>query len=182
MLSAMDVANFFIDFEDTETSDGMTNLRVNKLLYFAQGWSLVCLKRGLFQDSIKAWKLGPVVEQVYQTFKPCGKNRIDSILGDYSYEKFSDEELQLLIDIQREYGKYSTSALVDMTHEPSGPWSKYYVQDGNQTIPENEIETYFAALPPIKHFNKNSLKEIETVGQRDESGYLVLPKEYDSGL
>lgn len=53
MLTALDVANFFINLvKDTE--DPMTDLRVNKYVYFAQGYALAKLGRPLFKDEIQA--------------------------------------------------------------------------------------------------------------------------------
>lgn len=46
MCKAIDVANFFVDMANNDPNDCMTNLRVNKLLYFAQAWSLVRRGKG----------------------------------------------------------------------------------------------------------------------------------------
>ena len=62
MVHAIDVARFFINIANTiPTYDLMTNLRVNKLLYFAQGECLRRLGYPLFDDDIEAWTYGPVV-------------------------------------------------------------------------------------------------------------------------
>lgn len=52
MCRAIDVANFFIDLANSDPDDCMTNLRVNKLLYFAQAWSLVRRGKPLFPDEL----------------------------------------------------------------------------------------------------------------------------------
>ena len=68
MATALDVANFFID-SAKDTEDPMTNMRVNKYVYFAQGYALAKLGRPLFKDEIQAWEHGPVVPALYQLFK-----------------------------------------------------------------------------------------------------------------
>ena len=52
--------------------DLMTNLRLQKLLYFAQGWHLARFGRPLFDASIEAWPYGPVVPEVYRAYKEYG--------------------------------------------------------------------------------------------------------------
>ena len=68
MLKAIDVANFFVDLANSDPDDCMTNLRVNKLLYFAQAWSVVRRNKPLFEEDMQAWKYGPVVPEVYTAF------------------------------------------------------------------------------------------------------------------
>ena len=58
MLKAIDVANFFVDLANSDPDDCMTNLRVNKLLYFAQAWSVVRRNKPLFEEDMQAWKYG----------------------------------------------------------------------------------------------------------------------------
>lgn len=53
MITAMDVANFFIDLtNNSKTDDKMTNLRINKLLYFAQGEYLAKYGTPLFDEDM----------------------------------------------------------------------------------------------------------------------------------
>lgn len=182
MLHAIDVANFFIDMANanSEVEDFMTNLRVNKLLYFSQAWSLVRRGKPLFSEELQAWKYGPVVPCVYQTFKPCGKEPISSVSGDYSPEVFSCDELELLIDVIREYGKYSTPALVEMTHAVGTPWTDIYVPDSNNVITQDSLSKYFSNHSALAAFELAAVSEDDYVGYRDSSdGLLVLPKEYD---
>ena len=86
MAKVQDVAKFFIGLanEQAEQNQGdlMTNLRLQKLLYFAQGWYLARYGKPLFSDEIEAWTYGPVVPEVYQTYKPNGKDGIEGTLPD----------------------------------------------------------------------------------------------------
>lgn len=54
-LSALDVANFFINLSCNSEEEEMTNLRLNKILFFAQAWSLVRFNKGLFVEDFHAW-------------------------------------------------------------------------------------------------------------------------------
>ena len=69
MAKAIDVAKFFIEIvANTPNEDAMTNLRLNKLLYFAQAGSISSLGYTLIEEDFEAWDLGPVVKSVYKTF------------------------------------------------------------------------------------------------------------------
>lgn len=179
MHKAIDIANFFIDMAHSEEEGYITNLKVNKLLYFAQAWSLVRLGRPLFDERIEAWQYGPVVPNVYVAFKRYGGDGIAEPDGAYSPENFSDDELQLLIDIQREYGKYTASALVNITHEKGSPWWQVYHGSG-QTISTETMKDYFSRKGALNTFKTRNIEKREAVGYRDPSdGRLVLPAEYN---
>lgn len=59
---AIDAANFFIKLANDAGEEGMTNLRVNKLLYFAQAWSLARLGKELFAEDFQAWVYSEIRE------------------------------------------------------------------------------------------------------------------------
>ena len=83
MAKALDVANFFVDVTSDDPEDAMTNMRVNKLLYLSQAWSLVRLGRPLFEDDeIQAWQYGPVAPGVYRAFSEYGRERIRKVAGE----------------------------------------------------------------------------------------------------
>jgi uncharacterized phage-associated protein len=180
MLTAIDVAYFFVDLANTTSlgSNAMTNLRVNKLLYFAQAHSLVRFGKPLFDENIQAWKYGPVVPSVYQEFKHCGNGRIQDIPLDYTPEMFSTDEIDLLLDVVRHYGQFSSSALVGITHKNGSPWKTVYHEDSvGSVIPADKMKVYFSKeqLPVFEP----KYDETDVIGTRNSLGYLVLPKEYD---
>ena len=176
MTRAIDFANFFIDVANN-TNDCMTNLKLNKLLYFAQAWSLARRGKPLFSEDIQAWDLGPVTPTVYREFRKYGKERIPAVVGNYDCGMFSAEELDLLVDIAREYGKYSAPTLVDMSHVEGGPW-KETRQANKQVIPKEKMRQYFSSLAPLRSVE---ISETDFIGYRDSDGYLVWPKELDDG-
>lgn len=178
MVKAMDVANFFVNLFNDDPQECMTNLRLNKLLYFAQAWSLARLDKPLFDEEIQAWDYGPVIPEVYKAFRPCGRDRIADQSGDYSQDVFTSDQLQLLLDVLNEYGKYATSGLVSITHETGSPWESVYEQGKNNVITKQSMKEYFKSQEPLKPFDDISLEE-DYVGYRNEDGILVLPKEYD---
>lgn len=153
MAKAHDVARLFIEIAASRNKDGggdlMTNLRLQKLLYFAQGWHLARYGKPLFNEPIDAWKYGPVVPAVYYEYNENGKNGIDGN-GDIDLSVFDENEYALILDVLREYDKFSTNELVSLSHVPNAPWSQ---TKQSSTIPQNEIQAYFAGKQPLPSFD-----------------------------
>src|SRR5262245_32067863 len=93
MPSAKQVAKTYLDLAASgPEADPISNLRLQKLLYYAQGWSLAQRGVALFPDKIEAWALGPVVPNVYHPLKSFGAGAIpaDAIDGTPLGEKDAD--------------------------------------------------------------------------------------------
>ncbi len=170
------VANYFIILGLDDKEEYMTNLRLNKLMYFAQAWSLALLHKPLFQESIEAWAYGPVVPSIYREYKENGKRPIESVSPEFSIEMFSDEERELLSSVMAAYRKYSTPGLVDIAHIKDGPWDKAY-NSNKRIIDQEDIRKFFSKLPPIKFPGTNY--SAPEAGFYNESGVYVLPAEWD---
>ena len=76
MANVLDVAQFMILAAGDESD--MTNMKLNKLLYYAQGIHLARTGHPLFRDQIEAWQHGPVVPSVYQQYKEFGAGPMPS--------------------------------------------------------------------------------------------------------
>lgn len=149
MARLRDVAAFFIalaqEMSEMDMGDAMTNLRLQKMLYYAQGWSLARNGKPLFEEPIEAWHYGPVVPECYSWYCGNGRNPLTADMPEK--ESFSAEEYQLLLDTWAELSQYSTSQLVSMTHMPGTPWDKMWNVTKNREIPIYEINKYFQELP-----------------------------------
>lgn len=121
MASAIDVANFFVTMSEPDEGDLVTNLKVQKLCYYAQGSAIAVLGRVLFEEPILHWEHGPVVKSVYDAFKQHGKNAIPMPQNFAAEDIFLEEERELLAEVWDVYGQFSAWKLRNMTHaEP--PW------------------------------------------------------------
>jgi len=119
-LTAIDVADYFIAMVDRESGDNITNLKLQKLLYYAQGFHVaMCGGQPLFSESIYAWKHGPVVRQVYTRYN-CEWHPIDQNAS-FNKGDYAPEDRELLDAIWSTYGQFSAKKLETMTHEES-PW------------------------------------------------------------
>ena len=128
MARAEDVAKYIIDIftikADHGFDDGMTNLRLQKLLYLAQGYSLAIYDKPLFPEAIEAWKYGPVVPTVYSRYNKFNRGVIHDDPPDQG--ALTDEDAELVLDVLSAFGKYSTGYLVDLSHKPDAPWAQVY--------------------------------------------------------
>lgn len=116
--------------------DCLTPLRLQKLLYYVQGWSLAMNGRPMFTDRIQAWKYGPVVRSVYDLFKDC---KSGAIPGDAaSSEGLSREQRDFIEQVWQAYKPYSAIALANMTHDEM-PWKKARAGLGAEANGETEI-------------------------------------------
>ncbi len=71
-LSPNDVANWFLCNIDREAGDSITHLKLQKLLYYAQAWSLVLKGKSLFEEDFEAWAHGPVLPSIFEQYKNMG--------------------------------------------------------------------------------------------------------------
>lgn len=178
MLNAVDVANFFIYLMPNKENE-LTNLKMNKLLFYAQGHCLQRFSKPLFADEIQAWQYGPVVPSVYHTFKDYRNQPISTLPKSFDSDKFSEEEKELLVDVARVYGQYTGEALKNLTHKDGSPWSQVYdPYKRDIRITNDSIKEFFNKLPSIE-LPEFEIAEDDIIGYRDENDVLVLPEEYD---
>jgi uncharacterized phage-associated protein len=115
MATALDVAQYFLAVAPEE--EGITHLKLEKLVAYAQALSLALLDRPLFPDEIEAWEHGPVVASVYNEFKGNGRAPIPAKLSEQkAREKFDDEQKFILETTNGFYGEYETWALRNRSH------------------------------------------------------------------
>ncbi len=170
------VANYFIILGLDENEEYMTNLRLNKLMYFAQAWSLALFGKPLFQERIEAWDYGPVVPSIYHQYKSFGKHPIECVSPDFSLDIFSEDERELLSAVMAHYRKFSTSGLVDIAHVDSGPWYKAY-NSSNRIINQDDIRAFFSTQPSINLPRIDST--IQEAGYYNEAGTYILPSDWN---
>ena len=116
MATVFDVANFFIfknNFEKISTEnesinyDQITNIKLKKLVYFAQGLCLAILNKPLFNDILKTWTCGPVSPILYQKFRIYGSDPIKiDIVTEKVHNNFSQVEVNILNFVYKMFSNY----------------------------------------------------------------------------
>lgn len=178
-MKSIDIANFFIDYNNHSIDNTLTNLILHKFLYFAQGYNLALYNTPLFDEDIEAWKYGPVVPSVYQTYKYNRKENISKIVGDFSLDKYDSKTIEILLAVINDYGKYSSSELINITHKKGSPWDMVYSENKNNIITTKSIYEYFKKNNLANTYSIN-MDNIEYIGSRDNnSKLLVLPADWD---
>lgn len=140
--TAAEVAKWFLAHNriatDEDGGEYISNLKLQKLLYYAQGCFLAVTEKPLFDEPIVAWQHGPVVESIYHTYKQNGAAgiRFDE---DFDFNTFTKEENELLSEVYDTFGQYSAWKLRNMTHQEA-PWLE---TRQNETISIEKIKRYF---------------------------------------
>jgi uncharacterized phage-associated protein len=110
-----------------------------KLLYYLQGFNIAVFNEKLFDEDIKAWQYGPVVPEVYSNYKEYSANGIPKEEFDLYQLGFSNDKLELFIDVFKIYNQYSAIKLMELTHNEM-PWLKTPI---NEVISFDLLKDYF---------------------------------------
>lgn len=123
--AALTIAKWFVAWAAINEAD-LPNLKLQKLLYYAQGYHLGRFGEPLFRDKIEAWAHGPVVEAVYHEFKKAGSS--DLVLArddDFDWSSVDERTTQLLVEIWDKFGGLAAWRLRDMSHSEA-PWKEHF--------------------------------------------------------
>lgn len=122
-VSAKTIASYFITrSSELNESNDLTNLKLQKILFYAQAEHHRATNTALFGESIEAWDYGPVVSSVYHWLKGCGAYPISAFDITTDTSELNPALESELSKIWDSYSKYSAGFLVKKTHEPGSPW------------------------------------------------------------
>lgn len=140
--NVIDIANKLL-LKTEEVSNGeelMTNMKLQKMLYYQQGFHLAYFGTPLFDDDLEAWMYGPVVPSVYFKYKDNKKEGIKPN-KEIQFEFNDKKEEALFNEVFRVYGVYSALGLMNMTHSEM-PWKTTDTGEGN-IISKSKIKAFF---------------------------------------
>lgn len=141
MHSCFDVAKYFLAQSSEDAGDLISNLKLQKLVYYAQGFSLALTGSPMFAEHLEAWLHGPVVPDLYREYKTFGSGHIPHPEG-FDLNVFSAEERELLDEVYEFYGQYSAWRLRQLTHGEM-PWRESYKEGLNREISLDSLRRYF---------------------------------------
>ena len=129
----------------------ITPMQVLKLAYYCHAWMLGLYHRPLLEQPVEAWKLGPVVPDIYRSLRRYGGEPVRRVIdltslgvGERPYDRF---ETNVLDQVSEKYGTLTGIQLSAMTHAPGTPWHQIWNKYGrNAIIPDPIIEDYYARL------------------------------------
>lgn len=147
-IQVFDVAAYIL-----EKMEPMTTMKLQKLVYYSQAWSLVWDEKLLFEESIEAWANGPVVRELFDYHR-----------GMYEISEMPIGNPRLLNQEQREtvdavldyYGDKSAQWLIELTHMED-PWKQARrglqpLERGNRVMSLDTIADYYSSLPAEDDF------------------------------
>ena len=143
---AQEVAETIIDLSRKRGISDLTNLKLQKLLYYSQAWQLALRDTPLFNEDIESWIHGPVVPRVFGAFKEYRWSVIDRHVT-----TLPDEAVILHVnEVLDTYGKYGATQLERLTHSER-PW--LHARRGiapdepsRNVIPKEQMRTFYQSL------------------------------------
>jgi uncharacterized phage-associated protein len=142
MYTAKQVAEYFLAKVDEDEGDLISNLKLQKLCYYAQGVGAAVRGDPMFPEEIRAWLHGPVVPDLYREYRHHGSNAIPAV-NNLDLSVFDEGDRMILDDVYSFFGQYTASRLRQMTHEEA-PWKDAYIQDANELITVEALRSYFS--------------------------------------
>jgi len=149
-ITALSIAEYFIDKANKEKRV-ITNKKLQKLVYYAQAWSLVLKNKKLFDEKIEAWVHGPAIKSLYAKYKSFGFNPIQKEVDASFLENLPSESKKILDSIWSVYGGLDAEYLEMLTHSEM-PWKE--AREGLQSSENSENEI---SLKTMKRFYSQKL-------------------------
>ena len=129
----------------SECSDQpLSNLQIQKMLYFAQMISIGQYNEAIFYDDFEAWENGPVNPGLYHVAKSCGGDRVTGLPAS-PYTKLPDRSTALIGAVLQGLKTLSPKQLVNATHWHMGAWAKRFKEGANQLIQKPLIHGEYLA-------------------------------------
>ncbi len=147
MITAQAAADFVVAFSH-QHGDPVSNLKLQKLLYYAQAWHLAIHDEPLFRDPIQAWVHGPVVPSVYQHYKDWAWKPIEDTPAIPVLDQRTNEHLE---EVMGTYGTMTAYGLELLTHEEA-PW-----RNARAGIPADEPSNAVISHEDMKAFYRSRM-------------------------
>ncbi len=157
MYNVLDVCRYIVNYSN-EKDYGISNLKLQKILYFVQAFFLFNSKnqQPCFHERIEAWDFGPVVREAYNEYKQFGSCNIPPIksytintLGswnqqivNYTDDVISTEDKTIINQVLDAFKEHTANDLVEITHNQD-PWLKAYRPYMNNEITNDSIREFF---------------------------------------
>ena len=153
------VANFILDHCEAQ-GRSISNLAMQKIIFFCHAWSLIVLREPLVKQHFEAWEFGPVLQYLYREFRRFDRDAIKSRatkinpftgakeVVNYDFRPDTAQFLRSIIDF---YSQLKPGDLVELSHVEGGPWHKVWFHHGKvnpgMKIDNDEIAAFYAKAP-----------------------------------
>jgi uncharacterized phage-associated protein len=146
-----DVCNYII-LKTKNAGEGLSVLKLQKLLYYSQAWHLAFYDERLFEGKFQAWVHGPVSREIYDRFSSTkslySEVMLKDVPEDFDLNCVPEDKQSHIDDILEVYAKYRGSQLEELTHREE-PWLEarkgYRSSERCETeISEDTMRRYYA--------------------------------------
>ena len=156
MIDPLDAAKYFIVRAYEENKDAeMTNMKLQKLLYYAQSLHLALHDAPLFKDEIQAWRYGPVCPPAYHFYSQYESAQLPIPSGN-GFSGLSSDVKELLEEVWSYFGLHNAQALSNMTHLET-PW-----KEARGDLPREAPSEEPLDMTEMRKLGKIKLAEIES--------------------
>lgn len=124
---ALTIAKYIIQ-KSNEEGHPVSNLQLQKMLYYIQREFLQRRNSPLFNDDFEAWRFGPVVPDVYRKY--CGSAALPLTLYDFdSFDGIDESTKEMMDPVISEKAVKNPWDMVRDLHQPGKAWAIVY-RDG----------------------------------------------------
>lgn len=147
--SATTIANEFIKLSllAGDPQHEVTNMKLQKLVYIAHGYSLGLALPPLIYNDIHAFEWGPVIPVLYKQLKEYKADKVDKLIPNDAEVLPAFGAGKMLVDkVWAGYGSFDGLDLSRITHKPDTPWSKTWAVNKHGIIQNDLIRDYYSKL------------------------------------
>ena len=157
--SVLDVSRYIINYSNAKDY-GISNLKLQKILYLVQAYFLIETRSPCFKEKIEAWDFGPVVPVAYREFKGFASTDIPTVNSYFIFDEneiwntkciefnedcINSKDKVLINKVVDKFSEYYSTDLVKLTQHQT-PWMEATVSSQNNEITNKSILRYFNSL------------------------------------
>lgn len=142
--TVFDVAKYIL-----QKKGSLSAMRLQKLIYYSQAWSLVWDDIPLFDNVIEAWANGPVCRDLFEKHRGCYLVSLENV-SEHATGSLTETQMETIDAVLTAYGDKSAQWLSDQTHSET-PWqmARAGISDterGNKEITLESMMEYYSSL------------------------------------
>lgn len=118
------IAHYFMAKSREQGRTDFTNKKLQKLMFYAQAWSLVLNNQPIIDDKFEAWIHGAAIPALYRVYKDYGWSNITEAFDTSEFSQLTNEERELLDDVWTVYGQNYDADYLELLNHSEEPWQK----------------------------------------------------------
>lgn len=125
-----------------------TNLMLQKLVYFSQGYAMGILGHPLFEEEIEAWTYGPVIPKLYHQLKSYDRQPVTEDLPTSALISDDNPAADVIHRVMNDLQDFTATQLVRLSHAEGSPWAATWRDSLGRcaVIPLWQIALYFGEV------------------------------------